>query len=258
MSRALQCRIHTSRERLAGIARTEHRDSRDMRNRLLEQLEIFRRQLLADEGKPREVPSWVGQGRREAGANGVPDADENYGRRIAQIPHGRGRRRAESHDHLELEGRQLAREQEKLVPITVGKAVLQSQILPIDVAEIPQPLFQGHEARRVRSCGPGAEAQEPDVALLPRLLRLYNERRGEEAASNHRVEPPASKRIAERVASDRVGHRPPMENARIAGSLTEADGLKAEKSKVILPHGTGRKGTSLIGRRRRLGLGSPP
>src|SRR5262249_53878263 len=43
MSRALQCRIHTSRERLAGIARTEHRDSRDMRNRLLEQLEIFRR-----------------------------------------------------------------------------------------------------------------------------------------------------------------------------------------------------------------------
>src|SRR5262244_4181143 len=222
MSRALQCRIHTSRERLAGIARTEHRDSRDMRNRLLEQLEIFRRQLLADEGKPCEIPSWVGQGRREAGPNGVPDADEDYGRRIAQIPHGRGRRCAESHDHLELKGHQLAREQEKLGPITVGKAILQSQILPIDVAEIPQPLLQGHEARRVRSCGPGAEAQEPDVALLPRLLRLYNERRGEKATREGRHESPTAKQMAERFASDRVGHRPPMENARIAASLADA------------------------------------
>src|SRR5262249_58993579 len=72
------------------------------------------------------------------------------------------------------------------------------------------------------SCGPGAEAQEPDVALLPRLLRLYNERRGEEATREARHEPPASKRMAERFASDRVGHRPQMENARLAGSLAEA------------------------------------
>src|SRR5215813_9803666 len=194
-----------------------------MRNCLLEQLEILRRQLLADEGKPREAPSRMSEARREAGPDGIPHSDEDYGRRIGEIPHGNGRRCAESHDHLELEGRQLAREQDKLVPVPFGKAILQPQILPLDVAEIPQPLLQGREARRGRSCGPGAEAQEPDVALLPRLLRLYNERRGEEATREGRHEPPASKRMAERFASDRVGHRPPMENARIAASLADAE-----------------------------------
>src|SRR5215472_7307196 len=137
-----------------------------MRNRLLEQLEILRRHLLADEGKPREVPSWVGQGRREAGPDGIPDADEDYGRCIGQIPDSGGGRSAESHNHVELEGRQLAREQEKLVSLPISKAILQPQILSLDVAEIPQPLLQSREARRGRSCGHGAEAQEPDVALL--------------------------------------------------------------------------------------------
>ena len=48
-----------------------------------------------------------------------------------------------------------------------------------------------------------------------------------------------------------------MENARFAASLAEAEGLRAEKSKVNLYHWTGCKGSYLIGRRRRLGLESP-
>src|SRR5262249_60884461 len=81
----------------------------------------------------------------------------------------------------------------------------------------------GLGARRVGPWGPGAEAHEPDVALVPGLLRLYTEGGGEGATGEGHHEPPASKRMAERFASDRVGHRPPMENARLAGSLAETE-----------------------------------
>ena len=46
-------------------------------------------------------------------------------------------------------------------------------------------------------------------AAVAELLRLYNERRAEEATHYCRHEPPASKRMVKRFASDRVGHRPP-------------------------------------------------
>src|SRR5215471_5055173 len=62
------------------------------------------------------------------------------------------------------------------------------------------------------------------------VLRLRDERRGEEATPKGRHEPPASKPKAERFASDRVGHRPPMENARTGGSLAEADEAQAQKA----------------------------
>src|SRR5215813_3692337 len=67
----------------------------------------------------------------------------------------------------------------------------------------------------------GAENTAPPY--LARLLPLGGEWPGDEPARNGSHEPPASKRMAERFASDRVGHRPPTENAGFAGSLAETE-----------------------------------
>src|SRR5262249_50593870 len=102
--------------------------------------------------------------------------------------------------------------------------ILDEHILAFHIPESAQTLAKRLPFRAVG----GAENTDPPYLL--RLLRPSGDRRDEEAACEGRHELPASKQIAERSSPDRVGHRPSMENARMAGSL--ADTQKAQVPKV--------------------------
>src|SRR5215467_3077751 len=148
-----------------------------MRHCLLEQLEILCRQFRADEGESRQIPARVSQARREARSDRVSNSDEDDGHRRGQVPHRNGGRGAERHDHVEVQGSQVAREEEERVPPPLGKAMLDLQVLSLDVAEVPQSLREGLKARSGGALCHGAESEEPHAALLPRRLRTGNARR---------------------------------------------------------------------------------
>src|SRR5262249_15385245 len=147
----------------------------------------------------------------------------------------------------------LRRQARKLLGVSLGRSVLDQDVLALDITEFTQPLAECLGKVRTRL---GFSRQITDTGNL--LLRLGGERRGEEAARDRSHEPPSSKRIAERFASDRAGHRPPMENAGVAGSLAEADGTHFWKVDAQLsPRGVRCKSTSPIDRQRRLELVLP-
>src|SRR5262245_55633189 len=77
LGRAFQRRVHIAREWLRGISRAQHSDAGCMWHGLLEQLEILRCQLRADEGEPGKIPARVSQARREARPDRIPDPGES-------------------------------------------------------------------------------------------------------------------------------------------------------------------------------------
>src|SRR5262249_40854971 len=84
-------------------------------------------------------------------------------------------------------------------------SVLDQDVLALDITEFTQPLAECLDKVRTRL---GFSRQITDTGNL--LLRLSGKRRGEKAAREGRHEPPASKRMVERFASFRGGHRPPI------------------------------------------------
>src|SRR5215831_5325019 len=87
-------------------------------------------------------------------------------------------------------------------------ALLEDPVPVLDIAEVAHGLHEGTESRRLLSVS-DRRTEIGDAPHLARLLSSDGERPGEEATCKRRHESPASKRIAERLASDRVGHRPP-------------------------------------------------
>src|SRR5262252_2121960 len=125
------------------------------------------------------------------------------------------------HDHVHLALDQPGGENVDSPGLSLAERILDREVSPLDIAKLAQGAAPRLQVR-FGELG-GASPEHSDARHFVRRLRLDSKRRGEEAAREGRHEPPASKWIAERLASDRAGHRPPLPNARTGGSLAETN-----------------------------------
>jgi hypothetical protein len=94
------------------------------------------------------------------------------------------------------------------------ESVLDENVLPRGIAELPQPLPEGVELWR----GPGrAEEQEPNPGERPYLLRSGGERRRDEGGDGSKESPPVHHAIIRSTRSTSAGAIPrPRAQARHA------------------------------------------
>src|SRR5262249_38596168 len=90
------------------------------------------------------------------------------------------RKRAGSDNGVDVETNQLVRQARESLEPSIGVSKLDTDVLALDVTEIPKPLLEGLVDRVGARIG---ARQYPDPRYLRRLLRLRGERRGEETAS---------------------------------------------------------------------------
>lgn len=160
-------------------------------------------QALALEFRPdsQREPRDVAAGSREAlndplahwVAAGCHDDGDAGGHRL-----GRQRQRAtDRQDHVRVETDELRDDVAESLGPSVGRSALQDEVLPFHIAEGSQALQQ-RSGPGVDGLGPShgghrARGQdEADPIDLPRRLRVGSERRGQEAAGDHRHERSAS------------------------------------------------------------------
>jgi hypothetical protein len=96
--------------------------------------------------------------------------------------------RLHSSDHLGLELNELDRKVGEPVSTAVCRAVLDDEILTFDISELFEPLSECVEVRDIRACV--QDLQHAD-SMSRRLLRVENNRRGEEASRECADETPA-------------------------------------------------------------------
>jgi hypothetical protein len=95
--------------------------------------------------------------------------------------------RSPCHDHVKLQPNQLACEIGEPFSPAVGRAVLDHQVLPLDVPEFSEPLSECCEVGGVRRYR--HDLQHTDAVDLPRRLRLSDERCERQSDSEKDREP---------------------------------------------------------------------
>ena len=86
--------------------------------------------------EPGDIPSRPGQAGYEAGENGVATRRHHDGNRFRDVLGPQCRRRSPRHDDVNLEPHQLGREVRESFSAAVGRAVLDHEILPLNVPEL--------------------------------------------------------------------------------------------------------------------------
>src|SRR6266849_8581041 len=100
-----------------------------------------------------------------------------------------GRRGARHDEDIDLETGQLSCQLRELFKLSSGISLLDEEGFAFQVPRLPQPLLKRGEARPFPIKRGGGEKTDPRDCL--RLLRLSDERRGEEAARHHPKERPS-------------------------------------------------------------------
>ena len=99
--------------------------------------------------------------------------------RAGGLPGREARRRAGRQDELHLQSDQFGRERGQPIVAVLREAVLDDDVLALDVAVLAQSLEKALDQERPALAR--ADAQKADPVDLPGRLRLGGERRGEEA-----------------------------------------------------------------------------
>jgi hypothetical protein len=142
---ALQADVHETAGRLErrerqsekGIIRFDE-DSRlrDVRHRLLEQLEPLRHELGQEVARAGDVPPWLPQAGNDPGGNGVADIqDDDWNRRGCVLRRKRPRRSV-GHDDVDVLTDEFSRERGELVVFLVGPAERDDDGLAFHISEI--------------------------------------------------------------------------------------------------------------------------
>ena len=148
----------------SGVVRIrEDRHPAQARDRILEQLEPFRRELGNEERVAGDVAARAREARDDPRSNGVGDVghDHRYRVRRGCLLRGEGARHRVRHDDIHLEPDELGGELGKTVILTLGKAKLDGDILALDVTQVAQSRPECIDARGPRR-GRG-HSQKPDA-----------------------------------------------------------------------------------------------
>lgn len=158
----------------------EDSDPGDLRDDLLEQLQLFAEDFVADAvAQPRDVPARLREACDSPAADGIANSRHNDGNRSRGVLGCLGFWRPRRKNDVHLQTDQLSREVGQPVEPALCRSILEDNILTLDPAAFTQPLPKRFElGERIRS-GPSHENTYPRG--LCRLLRPGGERRGEEA-----------------------------------------------------------------------------
>ena len=177
LSRALQRGCHIA---VGGIE--EDRDPRQSGDRLLQQLQTLRLELCGEGGQSCDVRIRTRQIGHDAAAKGVADGAHDDGNRRGGLLGGEHRLGAPSENDVHFEADEIIRQIGESLVASFGVAVLEANVLALDVAEIVECLSKGIDGR------PGFERQDTDGDYFPRLLRTRRERPRDRRAADKRDE----------------------------------------------------------------------
>src|SRR5215471_16301908 len=169
--------------------------SSELRNRLLEQCQPFAAQARLVEKYPCDVPARPGEAGGEPGRDRITFKVDGYDRKgSGHTLHGLDGARSTRDNHVNAALHQFGREgREAFLPF-VRPAVLDGEVLTLDVAEFCQALPQCLEDVRHPTSRSETRIEDANLCHLSRLRP--GERRGEETARNERDEGSALERVA--------------------------------------------------------------
>src|SRR5262249_7589680 len=128
----------------------------------------------------------VATGMCKAGDDSAPDRiggqpnNDGYGR--GGLLGGEGRGSGGGCDDVYFQADEISCESCELIGVPLGEPDLQDHVPALDPPDLAEPLPKGLQIEPL--IGGRSVVQVPDLANLPRLLRLSGERRGEEAAGH--------------------------------------------------------------------------
>ena len=157
----------------------EGRDPGGFRNHLPEQLDPFRVDLGDDGAHPGDVPAGSGEARDDALPTGSASPVMTTGMVRGRMLGRQGRLRPSRHDQVDLQSDELRGQARESLVAAVGRAVLDHEVLPLDVPEIAQPLPEGVEVGRIDRRRRSLEHADP--VELSRRLGLESKGPGEQA-----------------------------------------------------------------------------
>src|SRR5262245_30313189 len=163
------------------LSRAEHCDTRNPRERVLEQLQILRGQLRSDERESGQIPAGPRQTRSEPRADWITDANEDNRHGARRGPGSVSCRGAEADDRPRLHGDAHSRQSGEDLASAFGETPLQREAAALDIAQIAETLLERvehrvHAVRRSR-----IESKEHDEVTL----RLDGERRSEHGSQSN-------------------------------------------------------------------------
>ena len=164
LARALDLAPLLGRGRIAEVERRG--DALRLRGKLLQQLQA----LACDFAERRAEPGHVAARVREAAHDAVGDRIGRGGhddRNRAGFHGGERGRRAARKDHIGLRARELGRERRKAVPLAVRRAVVENEVLALDVAGLAHALPERLQVRQV--VGLRRHVEDADAIDLARL-----------------------------------------------------------------------------------------
>ena len=146
--------------RVSGFARTATRRTRG--NASLSNSSRFAASLGNEERVAGDVAARPREARNEAKPHGIADIgyDDRYRIRCGCLLRGEGARDRVRHDDIDLEPNELGRECGKTIVLTFCKAILDDDVLAIDVTQVAKSRSKGIDAGG--PCCRRGHAQEPD------------------------------------------------------------------------------------------------
>src|SRR6266508_6695976 len=115
--------------------------AREVRHRLLEELQPLAIELRRQVAQARQVPSWVGQARDEPFPHRIT-SQYNDGDRARSLLGGAGREVSEGHNHIDPEPDQLGRKLGKPFRLSLAIPGRDGNVLPLDIAQVAQTLLE--------------------------------------------------------------------------------------------------------------------
>src|SRR5262249_26323518 len=149
----------------------EDGDARQSGNHLLQQLQPLRLKLGRAQGAPRDVRAWTCQIRHYATVDGVADGPHDNGYRRGGLLRGEHGFGPQSKNDVHIEADEVVRQVGKSLVVSLSVAVLEANVLTLDISEIIESLSKRFDRR------PRLDRQDTDRDYFPsRLLRTCGER----------------------------------------------------------------------------------
>jgi hypothetical protein len=128
----------------------QERYSPDARHRLAQQLDPFRDQFAGQGAQASDVSARARQPGDDTGHQRIAARGHHDGNRCGGILGRHHGGRPARHDQIDVETSQLGRELRKALGAAIGRAIVDDEVLALDVAEVPQTLAQRIEIGGVR------------------------------------------------------------------------------------------------------------
>lgn len=142
----------------------QHGHARDLRRRLLEELQPLHARFFEYERVARDVAAWVREVGHEAAAHGIGTGREDDRDRGGGLHGGPGRQRRVGNDEIHIEPNQLGRQTGQTVITPPSISPLDDEVLSFDITESMQIFPEGPGRIRIRRVQGHHDTDAPHLA----------------------------------------------------------------------------------------------